>query len=166
MKKSKYYNLVLAALFASMIFVLTFFVKIPAPLGYIHLGDSAIYLAASLLPTPYAIAAAGIGGAMADVAGGYWAFVPVTFIVKILLALVFSSKGEHVLGFRNIIAPIICFAITVFGYFAFEIFYYGNAAYYEMLLNLIQAVGSAIVYYLFAAVFDGAKLKNRFATAG
>ena len=144
-----------------MIFVLTFFIRIPAPLGYIHLGDSMIYLAAAVLPTPYAAAAAGIGGAMADVAGGYWAFVPVTLLTKVLLSLLFSSKGERILNRRNIVASIAGIAVTVFCYFAFEIFYYGNAAYYEMLLNLIQAVGSAIFYYIFGSVLDGAKVKKR-----
>ena len=34
--------------------------------GYIHFGDSLIYLAAVLLPRPYALAAAAIGGGLAD----------------------------------------------------------------------------------------------------
>jgi hypothetical protein len=87
--------------------------------------------------------------------------VPVTFIVKILLALCFTAKKEKILNVRNTIAPIICCGITVFGYFAFEIFYYGVSAYAEMLPNLIQAVGSAVAYYIIAVAFDGAKLKNR-----
>ena len=161
MKKTKYYTLTLSAVFSAMVFVLTFFVRIPAPLGYIHLGDSMIYLASAVLPTPYAMAAAGIGGAMADAASGYWAFVPVTLITKVLLSLLFSSEGERILSKRNILATIAAAAVTVLCYFAFEIFYYGNAAYYEMLLNLIQAVGSAIFFYVFGSVLDGAKLKKR-----
>ena len=34
--------------------------------GYVHFGDSLIYLAAVLLPRPYAFAAAAIGGGIAD----------------------------------------------------------------------------------------------------
>ena len=34
--------------------------------GYIHLGDALIYLAAVLLPAPYAMAAGAIGGGLAD----------------------------------------------------------------------------------------------------
>ena len=50
---------VMAALFAAMITVFTAYVlRIPAGNGYIHLGDSFIFLAASLLPLPYAIVAA------------------------------------------------------------------------------------------------------------
>ena len=53
---------VMAALFAAIITVVTAYVlRIPTGNGYIHLGDSFIFLAASLLPLPYAIAAAAVG---------------------------------------------------------------------------------------------------------
>lgn len=34
--------------------------------GYVHLGDTMIYLAAAFLPLPYACAAGAIGGGLAD----------------------------------------------------------------------------------------------------
>ena len=154
-------KVVLAALFAALIFVLTFFVKIPTAIGYIHLGDLAIYLAASLLPTPYAMAAAGIGAGMADFVGGYGVYVPVTMVVKMLLALCFTSKGEKVLNVRNLVAVFICCGITVFGYFAFQIFYYGAAAYASMIPNLIQAGASGILYLVVGAAFTSQILSPR-----
>lgn len=57
------------AIFAAMITVMTAYichVPVGANGGYIHFGDSLIYIAATLLPTPYALAAAAIGGGMAD----------------------------------------------------------------------------------------------------
>ena len=56
------------ALFAAAITVMTaYMLHIPIPTGgYIHLGDALIYLAACLLPAPYAAAAAAIGAGMAD----------------------------------------------------------------------------------------------------
>lgn len=161
MRESKgLYKLVLAGLFAAMIFTLTYFIKIPTAIGYIHLGDMAIYLAASLLPTPYAIAAAGIGGALSDLVGGYTVYVPVTFVVKMLLALCFTGKMNTVINLRNIIAVFICCGITVFGYFAFEIFYYGAGAYASMIPNLIQAGASGILYLVVGYAFDKAHIKN------
>lgn len=156
-------KVVLAALFAALIFVLTFFVKIPTAIGYIHLGDLAIYLAASLLPTPYAMAAAGIGAGMADLVGGYGVYVPVTMVVKMLLALCFTSKGEKVLNVRNLVAVFICCGITVFGYFAFKIFYYGAAAYASMIPNLIQAGASGILYLVVGAAFNKSNIKSKVA---
>ena len=58
-----------AAMFAAMITLTTaylFHIPIGANGGYIHFGDAFIYLAASLLPMPYACAAAAIGGGLAD----------------------------------------------------------------------------------------------------
>lgn len=162
MKTSKQlYNIVVAALFAAMIFVLTFFVKVPTGIGYIHLGDLAIYLAASMLPTPYAICAAAIGGGLSDFVGGYGIYIPVTMVIKALLALCFSCKKDTIINVRNMIAVLICCGITVGGYFAFEIFYYGAGAFAELIPNLIQAVASGVIYVVIGLAFDAAKIKNR-----
>ena len=62
-------KIVTAGLFAAMITIMTAYIcHIPygANGGYIHFGDTLIYLAAVLLPRPYALAAAAIGGGMAD----------------------------------------------------------------------------------------------------
>lgn len=155
------FNLVLASLFAALIFVLTKFISVPTAIGYIHPGDAAIYLAAAILPTPYAMAAAGLGGALADLVGGYFPFIPITFIVKVLLALCFTSKKENMINVRNIIAAVVCCGITVFGYFSFEIFYYGTGAFGSMPLNLLQGVVSGVLFVVIGFAFDKAKIKNR-----
>ena len=57
--KIKY--LTLTGLMAAMITIMTAYIcHIPVGVngGYIHFGDSLIYLAATILPTPYALAAA------------------------------------------------------------------------------------------------------------
>ena len=53
------------AIFAALITIMTAYVcHIPVPIagGYLHFGDSLIFLAATILPRPYALAAAAIGG--------------------------------------------------------------------------------------------------------
>lgn len=63
MNSKKLGKLVFTGLFAAMICVTTAFIlHIPAANGYIHIGDSIIYIAACILPLPYGVAAAGIGG--------------------------------------------------------------------------------------------------------
>lgn len=76
---------VMAALFAAIITVVTAYVlRIPTGNGYIHLGDSFIFLAASLLPLPYAIAAAAVGAGLADaLTAPIW--VIATVIIKSLI---------------------------------------------------------------------------------
>ena len=59
----------LTGLMAAMIALMTAYIcHIPTGIngGYIHFGDSLIYIAAALLPTPYAHASAAIGGGLAD----------------------------------------------------------------------------------------------------
>ncbi len=63
--------LTLTGLFASMITVMTayiFHVPYGANGGYIHFGDALIYVATVPVPRPYALAAAAIGGGLADLA--------------------------------------------------------------------------------------------------
>ena len=64
-KRNTLRQIVLAGIFAALVFVITFFVKIPVPQisrgAYINLGDTAIYIVASLINPVYAMFAAGFG---------------------------------------------------------------------------------------------------------
>ena len=101
--RQKLHQLILAALFAAAIAVMTaYLLHIPIPTGgYIHLGDTLIYLAACLLPMPYAVMAAAVGGGLADLLTAPLWVVP-TVVIKALVALLFTEKGERILMPRNI----------------------------------------------------------------
>ena len=79
----------LTAMFAALIAVTTAFIKIPAPLGYAHAGDSMVYLAACVLPAPFNFIAAAIGGATADLLAGYAVWAIPSAIIKALNVLPF-----------------------------------------------------------------------------
>ncbi|MEG1880632.1 MAG: ECF transporter S component, partial [Oscillospiraceae bacterium] len=66
--------------------VLTMVPKIPTPTGgYVHFGDSIIYLA-SIFLGPWAGAAVGaVGHSLADIIGGYPIFALPTFFIKGLM---------------------------------------------------------------------------------
>ena len=66
MKRAHLSNIVFTALFAALILAVTR-LSVPIALGYIHLGDAMIYLAALILPAPYAAAAAAIGAGLAGI---------------------------------------------------------------------------------------------------
>ena len=51
-------RLTMASVFAAVIFLATWLIKIPLPYGYAHLGDAVIYLLSLFLPLPYGMAAA------------------------------------------------------------------------------------------------------------
>ena len=109
-------HIVIAAMFAAMVAVMTAFVQIKTPTGgYVHLGDSMIYLTASFLPLPYAVAASAIGGGIADLLV-YPETIIYTIIIKAVNALFFSSKGDKLLTKRNALMTIPSGLVTVVGY--------------------------------------------------
>ena len=59
--------------------------------GYIHIGDAFVYPAGSLLPTPYACAAAALGGGLADLLSGSPIWLPATVVIMTEVLLVISA---------------------------------------------------------------------------
>ena len=78
-------ELVLTGLMACAVFVATCFIKVPVLNGYVHPGDALIYISAIMLGKKYGAAAGGIGGALADIMGGYAVWAPWTFVIKALM---------------------------------------------------------------------------------
>ena len=168
-ERSNLFYLVAAALLAAAITIMTaflFHVPIGATGGYVHFGDALIYLAASLLPLPYAIGAAVVGAGLADLlTAPMW--IPATVVIKALVTLPFTSKGEKLLCRRNTAAVIISGVITVVGYYLAEALLFGGwAAFFASVSgNLVQAVGSAGIYLVLAGVLDRAGVKQRLLAA-
>ena len=152
-----------SAVFMALIIVFTSFIKVPIGVsGYVHMGDLMIYLCASTLPLPYALVAAGVGGAVSDVIAGYPAWAPFTLVIKMLLVVCFTNKKDTVLCVRNYIAAAICLVITMVGYFFSEVILYGSwGAYVGMPWNLIQALVSGVIYILIGLALDKMKVKER-----
>lgn len=170
--KERLYNLIAAAVFAALIAVFTAYVSIKTGIneGYLHFGDSVIYLAACILPTPYAMAAAAIGGALADLLGGAPIWAPFTAVIKALnvlpFALVYTCKrtkgSQKILNKATAFMPIVSGLITVFGYFLAEglLFTFAGAL-PSVPISIVQAAGSAVIYYIAAAALDKVQLKKR-----
>ena len=164
MKFNKVKLLVVTALFTALCVVCTMFVSVPMPGtgGYIHFGDAIIMLAATLLPRPFSIFVGAVGGALADVfVAPVWA--PYTLVIKALVALCISHKKQKTLTVRNVIGVIVSFAITIGGYYLAESLIYGNwiAPVASMIGNLIQCVGSAIIFVLLSLALDKMNFKTK-----
>ena len=67
-KKITAQSIALCGMMAAIIFVATYFLKIPMNFGYIHLGDGFVLIAAAVLGWPAVIAAA-VGSMLSD---GTW----------------------------------------------------------------------------------------------
>lgn len=153
-KKINVKQLTLCGVLAALVFVLTYFPKVPVPVtgGYVHLGDGAIFLAVLLLG-PLGIPAAAIGSGLADLIGGYMLYVIPTVIIKGLVALVawkLYRKGSWV---SAVVAFVLAEAVMVLGYFVFECFTSGApAAAAAILPNVMQGVAGVVLGLICVAV--------------
>lgn len=164
--KVKY--LTITGLLAAMITLMTAYIchiPVGANGGYIHFGDSLIYIAAALLPTPYAFAAAAIGGGLADLlTAPMWA--PATIIIKMLITIPFTNKSTKIITTRNIVATVIAYFISGTCYFFAEYIIFGSfssAFLASMSGSLIQSGGSAVFFIIFGLALDKAHIKAKLA---
>ena len=161
----------ITAMFAALITVTTAYIKIPAPLGYAHAGDSMIYLAASVLPGPLGFAAAAVGGGLADLLAGYPQWAIPTAIIKALnvlpfflikLALKNSPKLDKIISLPNLLMLIPTTIVTIGGYFVANALLYDTAAAIaEILPNLVQASVGAGLFIVLGTSLDAAHFKSR-----
>lgn len=153
-----------SAVFAAMIFVLTAFVHIPAPSGYIHFGDAILYIAAIFMGAPWAFVAGAIGEGLADVAGGFAAYAPATVIIKILMALPFifvRGEGKKLFTLKASLMTIPAALINVGGYFLADLIISRAYAFVDIPGNIVQSVASAIIFIILAAALDKAKIIDK-----
>lgn len=166
MRESKKLRLLcLAALFAGAIAVTTaYLLHIPIPTGgYIHLGDALIYLAACLLPAPYAVGAAMVGPGWRICSPRPCGWSPRC-----------SSRpggppvyqpGPRLLCPRNGAALLLACLLSPAAYGLAACLLLGgvNAFWPQFLGTLVQAVGSGAVFTVLALALDRAGGKARLA---
>ena len=164
LQKDKIHLLTTTALFAAAITIMTaYMLHIPIPTGgYIHLGDALIYLAACLLPAPYAVAAAAVGAGLADLLTAPMWVVP-TLLIKALVALLFTCRRERLLCRRNCAAVFLACVLSPTAYALAGCILTGTLAAFvpQFLGTLVQGVGSGILFFVLAPALDGVKLKER-----
>ena len=78
-------RITMTAMFAALICILTYFIKIPTLNGYINIGDTLILLIGVILPPAYSFFASAIGSMLADIFSGYMIYAPITFFIKMIL---------------------------------------------------------------------------------
>lgn len=139
-----------SAMFAALILVCTMFIKLPVPATteYIHIGDGVLYLAAALLPLPYAIAASAIGAALADVLASYAVWAPFTFVIKTIMALCIGKMCRPDSGRgRLALAALAAGAVNVALYFVSSAILYGlGGAAAGVPFNLLQSAVAAVLF--------------------
>ena len=163
MKNKRIKLIALSGIFAAFIFILTAYIHIPSHNGYTHVGDAFIYLAATMLPMPYAICASVIGAMLADVLSGFAIWAPATILIKALIVLLYTSKNEKIICKRNIFALIFAGIITFLGYYLYEAIFISNfiVALLGIVGYLTQSILSAIVFVIIGKTFDKLNIRSR-----
>lgn len=146
-------KLILAALFAALSCVATMSIRIPTPGtgGYIHPGDAIVILSGVILGPVWGFLAGGIGSALSDLIGAYFIYVPITFVIKGLVALAAgllyqkvgkNQKSRYIAVILGGVADII---LVAGGYFVCEFFIYGAGAAASIPANIIQGIGGLVI---------------------
>ena len=100
-------DITITAAMAALVFLGTYFFKIPTMSGYIHLGDCMILLTVGLFGIKKGALAGAIGGGLSDLVGGFFYWVVPTLFIKCMWALVMGlimhkvmkdKKGSFIVG--------------------------------------------------------------------
>ena len=140
------------ALFAALICVTTAYIfHIPFGVngGYVHIGDSLIYLAAAF------------GGAMADILTAP-VYAPATFIIKMLISLPITCKKDKIVNVHNCVGVIVAAVISFIGYYITDVILFGTwgALIPSIVGTLAQSGGSAVIFIILGSTLDKAGFKS------
>ncbi|MGI6678912.1 MAG: ECF transporter S component [Dehalobacterium sp.] len=173
MNSSKIKLLVNSALMAAIVVVGTMAIRIPTPTkGYIHIGDSVVYLCGILLGPLYGAVAAGLGSLLADLLAGFVIYAPVSLVIKGLDAMVVGfvylifakhhfSQGKKMVVFS--MAVILGSLVMVLGYLVFESFLYGfPVAVLGVIPNITQGIAGGILLAPILFLLEKQHLLNQF----
>lgn len=170
---------VTTAMMTAMVMIATTFFKIPNAMGYIHLGDGFVLLAAIILPKKYACFAGGVGAGLDDIYGGYAVWAPWTLVIKIVMVLLVqlffdfltkrASNGKHIakiagIPFAELFAYVLAVLWTVSGYYVAQGFISGNwaAPIADVPGNVLQAAVGSVIAILVSVTLGKTSLGRSF----
>lgn len=156
------------AVFATLVFIGVYSIKIPMPYGYFHMGDSMIILAALMLSKKQGALASGIGAALADLLSGWVIWVIPTFIFKFAMAFTITTMLEkHAFKLKGralLLVSSICGGIVQFiGYGIGWSLMFGKAGLIAGLPGLcLQIIIGIIIAFIIAEILEKTPLKYKF----
>lgn len=153
------------AMMAAIVFVGVYLVKIPTLNGYVHIGDSMIFLSVLILGTKRGAFAGGLGAAISDLLAGYAVYVVPTFIIKFIMAFIMGMFIDKIMPHAKwnwIIGAIVGGIMQCILYMLFEIAMYGVAGGVASFIpNLGQSAVGILIAAILVTVFEKAGVLNR-----
>lgn len=168
MKDDKVKLMCLSGIFTAIVYLFTAYLHIPSHTGYTHIGDGFLYLAACLLPLPYA-AFVGAGGALlADCLTGFAIWAPGSVLIKAGAVLFFSRRSKRILSTRNMLALIPACLLCIGGYYLYESLITGNfiAPLSGIPGYITQSILSSILFILLGFAFDKLHIQEHIRNGG
>jgi uncharacterized membrane protein len=151
-------RLTLGGLLIALVAIGTMVIKVPTPAtnGYIHIGDSMIYVVSILFGPQFGLIAAGFGSALADLLLGYSHWALPTLLIKGLEGVIIGSiayKSYHKLeleltDFMRMLAGMLIGGLwMVGGYYVAGALLRGSwvVALDSVVGNITQAVGGMVI---------------------
>lgn len=153
----------ITGIFTAAVFVFTAYLQIPSHTGYTHVGDAFIYLAACLLPMPYAMFVGGGGAVLADCLTGYAVWAPASLVIKVVSVLCFSPKGKRIVSPRNLVGLVLAAVVCFGGYYLYEAMLTGS--FIEPMAGIagyiLQSALSSALFVLVGLALDKLNVKHK-----
>lgn len=168
MKQQKTKLMCLTGLLTAIVFIFTAYFHIPSHTGYTHVGDGFIYLAACMLPFPYAAAVGALGALLSDCLTGYGIWAPGSVVIKTAACLCFSSRSHKMICARNLLGLIPAWILCVGGYYLYEALITGNlvAPLAGIPGYITQSALSSVVFVALGLALDKINAKERIMIGG
>ena len=153
-------KLTYGGILGSLIFVGTWFLKIPIIHGYLNFGDGFIIISGMILG-PSAFIPAAIGSSLADIVSGYTIYAPFTFVIKGLIGLITGylvNKKE--LKIRSLfLVFILVETIMVLGYLATDTLLFTlKGAILSLPFNILQGIFAVLIGLIAVKVISRYKI--------
>lgn len=152
------------AMFTALICAATLVIQIPTAItaGYVNVGDCFVLAGAWFLGPWYGLFAGGVGSALADLISGYPHYIPGTFVIKGLMAMVAALLARKLQSgiptrAKRLIGAIAAELIMVGGYFLYAWAILGKAvtaAVTSVPANLLQGAVGIVGGMLLIEVLD------------
>jgi len=159
MRNKRTIQISVSAMFIALVVVATF-INVPFPGaagGLVHLGTLMSLIIAMRFGKYYGALAGGIGMGLFDVLGGWMAWAPGTFLVRLLIGFAVGLiahhriKGQGASLVLNLIAWAVGLVIMIVGYYLYEAIFLTdfNAALLSIWGNVIQfAIGLVAPFFV------------------
>lgn len=164
-RENTFRRLVLAAMFVALGCVATMVIQIPTVTGYVNIGDGVVMMAGFVLGPVWGFVAGGMGPALADLLSSYTSYVPGTFVIKGLVAVIaclllrlLTGKDGRPAVWKVAAAAVPAEVFMALGYFAYKATVLGaglgaaGGIVPDLMQGLVGVILATVLYQLFYRV--------------